>query len=128
MTKFMKELIEKDVNEVMSDELMDDLMKMMRDDGVKMETFDNLYKEDKDELKRRLIPIAPLYRIDLETMVKRARKINRELDRIRWEEENDDLIGTDKDPFYVEDMKSGKYKNKKDYYWKKYGVGISEND
>lgn len=124
MDKIMKEMIEKDVNFVISDACMNELLKRMKDDGVKIQPFYDLLKSNKDELKKRLIKIAPLYGIDLET----AFKINRKLARLKWEEENDDLIGTDKDPFYVEDMKSGKYKNKKDYYWKKYGVGISEND
>ena len=124
MDKIMKEMIEKDVNFVMSDACMNELLEKMKDDGVKIQTFYDLLKSNKDELKKRLIKIAPLYRIDLET----AFKINRKLARLKWEEENDDLIGTDKDPYYVEDMKSGKYKNKKEYYWKEYHVIIDETD
>ena len=124
MDKIMKEMIEKDVNFVMSDACMNELLEKMKDDGVKMSYFYDLLKSNKDELKKRLIKIAPLYRIDLET----AFKINRKLARLKWEEENDDLIGTDKDPHYVEDMKSGKYKNKKVYYWKNYRVIIDETD
>ena len=124
MDKIMKEMIEKDVNFVMSDACMNGLLEKMKDDGVKIQPFYDLLKSNKDELKKRLIKIAPLYRIDLET----AFKINRKLARLKWEEENDDLINTDKDPYYVEDMKSGKYKNKKDYYWKNYRVIIDETD
>ena len=120
----MKEMIEKDVNFVMSDACMNELLEKMKDDGVKIQPFYDLLKSNKDELKKRLIKIAPLYRIDLET----AFKINRKLARLKWEEKNDDLIGTDKDPYYVEDMKSGKYKNKKEYYWKNYRVIIDETD
>ena len=124
MDKIMKEMIEKDVNFVMSDACMNELLEKMKDDGVKMSYFYSLLESNKDELKKRLIKIAPLYRIDLET----AFKINRKLARLKWEEENDDLINTDKDPYYVEDMKSGKYKNKKEYYWKNYRVIIDEAD
>lgn len=59
---------------------------------------------------------------------KKVDKINKMLERKQWEDEHTDLIGTDEDPYYVADMKSGKYKNKKDYYWKKHGVGISEDE
>lgn len=124
MDKIMKEMIEKDVNFVMSDACMNELLEKMKDDGVKIQPFYDLLKSNKDELKKRLIKIAPLYRIDLET----AFKINRKLARLKWVEENDDLINTDKDPYYVEDMKSGKYKNKKEYYWKNYRVIIDEDD
>ena len=124
MNKIMKEMIEKDVNFVMSDACMNGLLEKMKDDGVKIQPFYDLLKSNKDELKKRLIKIAPLYGIDLET----AFKINRKLARLKWEEENDDLINTDKDPYYVEDMKSGKYKNKKEYYWKEYRVIIDETD
>lgn len=124
MDKIMKEMIEKDVNFVMSDACMNELLEKMKDDGVKIQPFYDLLKSNKDELKKRLIKIAPLYRIDLET----AFKINRKLARLKWVEENDDLINTDKDPYYVEDMKSGKYKNKKEYYWKNYRVIIDETD
>lgn len=98
---------------------MNSFIKRLKSDGVKTSYFDN--KTDEEKMKM-LEKIAPLYGIDL----KLAKKLNRELDRLHWEEEHLDLIGTDKDPYYVEDMKSGKYKNKKDYYWKKHGVGIDE--
>ena len=124
MDKIMKEMIEKDVNFVMSDACMNELLEKMKDDGVKIQPFYDLLKSNKDELKKRLIKIAPLYRIDLET----AFKINRKLARLKWEEENDDLINTDKDPYYVEDMKSGKYKHRKEYYWKNDSVIIDETD
>ena len=88
MDKIMKEMIEKDVNFVMSDACMNGLLEKMKDDGVKIQPFYDLLKSNKDELKKRLIKIAPLYGIDLET----AFKINRKLARLKWEEENDDLI------------------------------------
>ena len=102
-------------------EWMNYFIKRLEDDGIDTSCYNKLTD---DEKMKRLKSIAPLYGIDL----KLAKKINRKLARLKWEEENDDLIGTDKDPHYVEDMKSGKYKNKKDYYWKNYRVIIDEAD
>ena len=102
-------------------EWMNSFIKRLEDDGINTSCFNKLTD---DEKMKRLESIAPLYGIDL----KLARKINRKLARLKWEEENDDLINTDKDPYYVEDMKSGKYKNKKEYYWKEYRVIIDDTD
>lgn len=102
-------------------EWMNSFIKRLEDNGIDTSYFNKLTD---DEKMKRLESIAPLYGIDL----KLAKKINRKLARLKWEEENDDLIGTDKDPYYVEDMKSGKYKNKKEYYWKEYRVIIDETD
>ena len=100
---------------------MNYFIKRLEDDGIDTSCYNKLAD---DEKMKRLKSIAPLYGIDL----KLAKKINRKLARLKWEEENDDLINTDKDPYYVEDMKSGKYKNKKEYYWKNYRVIIDEAD
>lgn len=102
-------------------EWMNSFIKRLEDDGIDTSWYNKLTD---DEKMKRLESIAPLYGIDL----KLAKKINRKLARLKWEEENDDLINTDKDPYYVEDMKSGKYKNKKEYYWKNYRVIIDEDD
>lgn len=102
-------------------EWMNSFIKRLEDDGIDTSYYNKLTD---DEKMKRLESIAPLYGIDL----KLAKKINRKLARLKWEEENDDLINTDKDPYYVEDMKSGKYKNRKEYYWKNYRVIIDETD
>lgn len=86
-----------------------------------MDKFDKLDDEKKEQMREMF---RAIYGIPKKTVD----KINRELERQHWENEHLDLIGTEKDPYYVEDMESGEYKNKKDYYWKKHGVGISEDD